>query len=199
MLTADFAIGEVGTVHFGIQSSLHRHIWFNIAVISLTAKSNVLLSLLVAANWSGVPLCPCKLTAWASGAGMGRLVSHWGSPGGWAVGRCRLSAGAPVVREMAVREMKGREMKFREMKFLHLSCLQPNYYQGMMLQKHDYNDMSKRIRKHELLIIIKWGEREMWHSYFSRYLWRINNIFMRNLGSLLRLQMWPLKKMRVAK
>ena len=98
MLTADFAIGEVGTAHFGIQSSLHRHIWCNIAVISLTAKSNVLLSLLVAANWSGVPLCPCKLTAWASGAGMGRLVSHWGRPGGWAVGRCRLSAGAPVVR-----------------------------------------------------------------------------------------------------
>ena len=26
MLTADFAIGEVGTAHFGIQSSLHRHI-----------------------------------------------------------------------------------------------------------------------------------------------------------------------------
>ena len=67
--------------------------------------------------------------------------------GSWAVGRCRLSAGAPVVREMAVREMKGREMKFREMKFLHLSCLQHNYYQVMMLQKHDYNDMSKKDKK----------------------------------------------------
>ena len=48
--------------------------------------------------------------------------------GSWAVGRCRLSAGAPVVREMAVREMKGREMKVREMKFLHLSCLPYNYH-----------------------------------------------------------------------
>ena len=70
----------------------------------------------------------------------------------WAVGRCRLSAGAPVVREMAVRDMKGREMKFREMKFLHLLCLQHNHYQVMMLRKHDYNDMSKkRIRKHVIV------------------------------------------------
>ena len=90
------------------------------------------------------------------GAGMGRWVSHWGSTGSWAVGRCRVAAGAPVVREMAVREMKCREMKFREMKFLHLLCLQHNHYQVMMLRKHDYNDMSeKRIRKLELLIIIK--------------------------------------------
>ena len=88
---------------------------------------------------------PEKPAAWAVGLRLvpvGRSLGH--AQVSWAVGRCRLSAGAPVVREMAVREMKGREMKVREMKFLHLSCLQPNYYQGMMLQKHDYNDTSKK-------------------------------------------------------
>ena len=78
--------------------------------------------------------------------------------GSWAVGRCRLAAGAPVVREMAVRGMKGRERKFRKIKYLHLSCLQQNDYQVMRLQKHDDNDMSKSIGKYELPIIIKWGE-----------------------------------------
>ena len=89
------------------------------------------------------------------GAGMGRWVSHWGSTGSWAVGRCRVAAGAPVVREMAVRGMKGRERKFRKIKYLHLSCLQQNDYQVMRLQKHDDNDMSKSIGKYELPIIIK--------------------------------------------
>ena len=64
---------------------------------------------------------PDKPTAWAVGlilVPVGRSLGH--AQVSWAVGRCRLSAGAPVVREMAVREMKGREMKVREMKILTL-------------------------------------------------------------------------------
>ena len=98
---------------------------------------------------------PLQTDSLGGGAGMGRWVSHTGSIGSWAVGRCRVSAGAPIVREMAVRGRKGREMEFRELKVIHFSCLQPNYYQVMRLQKHDDNDMSKSIGKYELPIIIK--------------------------------------------
>ena len=54
---------------------------------------------------------PLQAHSLGGGAGMGRWVFHWGSTGSWAVGRCRVAAGAPVVREMAVRGMKGRERK----------------------------------------------------------------------------------------
>ena len=100
-----------------------------------------------------VPLQTDSLGGWGRHGPVDLSLGN--AQGSWAVGRCRSAAGAPVVREMAVRGRKGREMEFRELKVIHFSCLQPNYYQVMRLQKHDDNDMSKSIGKYELPIIIK--------------------------------------------
>ena len=81
-------------------------------------QSNVLLSLLVVANWSEV-LCACASWFWASGAGMGWLVSHWGSAGCWA--------------GLGWAEMKGRWRIARKMKMGHSMCAPYDYYQWIAI------------------------------------------------------------------
>ena len=64
-------------------------------------------------------MCLCQLTVWASEAGMGRLVSHWGSAGCWA--------------GLGWAEMKGRWRIARKMKMGHSLCAPYDYYQWIAI------------------------------------------------------------------